>query len=197
MSGKLLIPILICTALAGCSAARVVADSAQRFAEGEVVDGLISLAGAPIALAADIEHSPFLAEDEEETPLALTAEAPPPHTPSADTSNPIPDSLEEMAELYDPNRALTHAADDSTDPYALNTAATGYQPGAVEDDPYALIPAPTPSPATQPTEISGPADSLDPATVQRCHAILSDPRHAEGTLPVPDRYFLNSVCQPI
>ena len=60
-----------------------------------------------------------------------------------------------------------------------------------------LIPAPMPSPATQPTVISGPADSLDPATVQRCHAILSDPRHAEGTLPVPDRYFLNSVCQPI
>lgn len=183
MPTKPIVSIALCIALAGCSAARVVVDSAERIADGDVVDGFISLAGAPIAIADDLEHSPLLqlSDSDEDAPVY-------------GSDNPIPDDPEELAALYDPNRTLTAAPETeptASDPYAFPTTDPSYQPGAVDDDPYALNTTVPPTPASLTSD-----GSLDPATQQRCAEIAGDPRRSDGTLPVPDRYFLNSICQP-
>jgi len=213
ISWALVLALAICTFLSGCSTARVVIDGTEQFVSGDVTDGLLTIAGAPVALINDIENNPFSENengdnmferignslglsDDDEAPEQSASQ----QFASGDDPYSLPEDRETLAGLYDPNAAHASAS--------TNAQTVAYNGSGDYSDPYAVSGGQAQSESVSARLAAMRSGTLDatqsnplsaapaPDVLSACNGILRDALVGDGPLPADVADYYYSVCIP-
>ncbi|MEQ8443020.1 MAG: hypothetical protein RIM33_14700 [Alphaproteobacteria bacterium] len=207
ISWALVLALAVCTVLGGCSTARVVIDGTERLVSGDIADGLLTVAGAPVALINDIENNPFNENEDGEnmferigSSLGLSGgdDDNAPTDQYADSGGDpydLPSDRVELASLYDPNAAhgTAQAASYSDATYADPYSVSG---GISQDRSVQARLAAMRAGTLDSTQENPLSAAPAPDILSACNGILRDALGTDGPLPASVADYYYSVCIP-
>jgi len=206
LNWTLVFALSVCAFLGGCSTARVVINGTEQLASGDIADGLLTVAGAPVALINDIENNPFSENENGDTmfdrignSLGLSDDeeaASDTYHASNDDPYSLPEDRETLAGLYDPNAAHASAqtvsydgSESYADPYAVNGGQTQSQSVSARLEAMR-------SGALDSTQANPLSAAPAPDVLSACNGILRDALINDGPLPADVADYYYSVCIP-